>query len=182
MIPVGYMAKRISARPQWLNAGRVHDLYSVSNCISKDFTDYIGHWKHNGYWFFDTPATIRDLAKDNGIDLIGTTLFFYEAHDRQFDDTTGQWVAFEPERAFTTQVTVPHRKILQGFDVVTFSVGTSAECSPLSCNALAAEVETNAHCLLASLDQAQQLLEGGVFKNTEPGPCRIFVVYSLDWP
>jgi len=43
-------------------------------------------------------------------------------------------------------------------------------------------VETNLHCLLSSLEQAQQLLENGKFKNKEPGPHRIFAVYSVEWP
>lgn len=182
MIPVGYMAKRVRVRLESLNAGRVNDIYSVSNCISKDFTDYIGHWKHNGYWFFDTPETLWKLAGDNRIDLTGTVLFFYEVHDLQFDDTAGQWAAFKPDPSFTTRVTVPQRKVLVGYDVLTFSVGTSAECSPLSCNALAVEVETNEHRLLASLEHARHLLENGKFKNTELGPYRIVAVYSLDWP
>jgi len=77
---------------------------------------------------------------------------------------------------------VPPKKVLEGYDVATFFVRSSPECSPLSCNALAVKVETNQHCLLASLEQAQHLLESGEFKNSEPGPYRIFAVYSVEWP
>jgi hypothetical protein len=76
----------------------------------------------------------------------------------------------------------PHTRTLEGYDVVTFSAGTSAECSPLSCNALARDVPTNAHCLLDSLDRARRLLEEGAFTNAEPGPYRVFAVYSTAWP
>jgi hypothetical protein len=76
----------------------------------------------------------------------------------------------------------PGAKVLEGYDVVTFSAGTNPECSPLSCNGLAAEVETNQHCLLTSLEQARDLLEQGQFKDSEPGPYRIFAVYSVAWP
>jgi hypothetical protein len=100
----------------------------------------------------------------------------------EFDDTEGQWRTFKPEPSFTTQVAPPIEKALKGYDVVTFSARTGAECSPLSCNALAADVETNQHCLLTSFERAQQLLEEGKFKNTEPGPYRIFAVYSTEWP
>jgi hypothetical protein len=182
MIPVGYMAKRISVRPDWIEAGRVADVYSVSGCISEDFGDYINYWKHNGYWFFDSPQTIVQLARQNSIDLTGTKLFFYEAYELEFDDVGGHWTTFKPEPSFTTQVVLPAERALEGYDVVTFSVRTSAECSPLSCNSLAAEVQTNQHCLLASLEQARQLLEDGKFKHTEPGPYRIFAVYSTEWP
>jgi hypothetical protein len=182
MIPVGYMAKRVSVRPDWIKAERVADIYSVSGCISKDFGDYINYWKHNGYWFFDSPEIIVLLARQNSIDLTGTKLFFYEVHELEFDDVGGHWTTFQPEPSFTTQVVLPAERALEGYDVVTFSVRTSAECSPLSCNSLASVVETNQHCLLPSFERAQLLLEGGKFKNTEPGPYRIFAVYSTQWP
>jgi hypothetical protein len=46
MIPVGYMAKRVFTRPDWIKASRVADIHSVSNHVSDNFADY---WKHNGY-------------------------------------------------------------------------------------------------------------------------------------
>lgn len=182
MIPVGYMAKRVRIRPEWLRSERVADIYSVSNCVSNDFADYIHYWKHNGYWFFDTPETIRQLAREHSIDLEGTTLFYYEVHEREFHDVQGRWTTFGPEPSFPTEVVVPSGTVLEGYDVVTFSAGTGPECSPLSCNALAAEVEANPHCLLVSLEEAQRLLESGRFRIAEPGPYRIFAVHSLGWP
>jgi hypothetical protein len=182
MIPAGYMAKRVSTRPEWLHAEQVVDIYSVSHCVSKDFADYIHYWKHNGYWFFDSPEIIQQLAHENSIDLKGTSLFYYEVHELQFDETVSQWTRFKPEPSFSTQVVTPSQKVLAGYDVVTFLEGTSAECSPLSCNALATEVEINPHCLLTSLKQAQHLLKSGQFKNLEPGPYRVFAVYSVTWP
>ena len=76
---------------------------------------------------------------------------------------------------------IPFNKKLEGFDVVTFSAGMKPECSPLSCNSLVGEIETNVHCLLESIDEAKLLLEQGKFKNSEPGPYRIYAVYSLAW-
>jgi hypothetical protein len=159
----------------------VIDVYSVSNCVSKDFGDYIKYWKHNGYWFFDSPDTIRQVSSAESIDLPGISLFYYEVHELEYDEAGAQWIPFRPEPSFITHVIEPRRKILEGYDVVTFSVKTSAECSPLSCNSLATEVETNQHCLLASLQVAQHLLEQGKFKNTEPGPYRIIAVYTVEW-
>jgi hypothetical protein len=62
--------------------------------------------------------------------------------------------------------------------VVSFNVQTSPECSPLSCNSLAESIEVNEHCLLPSLEIAKQLLESGAFTDSEPGPFRVFGVYS----
>jgi hypothetical protein len=181
MIPAGYMAKKVRSRPEWLKAELVIDVCSVSSCVSNDFADYIKYWKHNGYWFFDSPDTILQLSATESIDLTGTSLFYYEVYELEFVEDDGQWTPFRAEPSITTHVVEPRRKILEGYDVVTFSVGTSAECSPLSCNSLATEVETNQHCLLSSLEVARQLLEQGRCKNTEPGPYRIFAVYSSDW-
>ena len=53
MVPAGYMAKRVVARPDWLPAERVSTIYSVSGCVSNNFADYINLWQHNGYWLFN---------------------------------------------------------------------------------------------------------------------------------
>jgi hypothetical protein len=177
------MAKRVSTRPDWIKAPRVIDIYSVSSHVSDDFADYVNYWRHNGYWFFDSPTIIRELARQHAIDLSGTKLFFYEVHEAQFNDSEdGSWTPFHPESSFITKLVLPSEKTLEGYDVVTFYAGTSAECSPLSCNSLASDVETDQHCLLRSFDEARRLLEQGRFKNTEPGPFRIFAVYSMAWP
>jgi hypothetical protein len=180
MIPVGYMAKRITIRPEWLKAERVEDIYSVSSCMSNDFADYSTFWKHNGYWFFDSPEIIKEVSQQNSIELTKTVLFFYEVYELEFNSDKGEWVLILPDPAFTTDVAMPPEKRLEGYDVVTFG-GSKAECSPLSCNSLATDVETNNHCLLASFEQAKQLIEKGKFKNTEPGNNRIFAVYSTEW-
>lgn len=182
MIPAGYMAKQIATRPDWLKADRVTDIYSVSNCVSDDFADYINYWKHNGYWFFDSPETIQELAKEKSLDLTNTKLFYYEVHELEYSEKEKAWKPFGPEPSFNTQIIFPVTRQLEGFDVVTFYVHTSPECSPLSCNSLASEVETNEHCLLPTFEKAKQLLDEGKFDNSEPGPYRIFAVYSVQWP
>ena len=182
MIPAGYMAKRVEPRPDWIKADAVVDIYSVSSCVSAHFADYINYWRHNGYWLFDSPQVISELADENSIDLKGTQLFYYEVYEREFNAGNGQWADFAADASFKTKVLIPEAKLLHGFDVVTFYARTSAECSPLSCNSLATEVATNQHCLLPSLDRAMGLLEEGKFDNTEPGPYRVFAVYSVEWP
>jgi hypothetical protein len=179
MIPAGYLYKKVAARPEWLKAGNVADIYSLSGCISEDFADYVNFWKHNGYWLFDSPEVITEIAVSAGIDLSGTTLFYYEVYEYEFDEDTKAWSEFPPEPSFTTDVREPAFKHLEGFDVVTFTARTSPECSPLSCNSLAAEIPVNRHCLFDTFDAAKAALESGLFRNSEPGPYRIFAVYTL---
>lgn len=180
MIPVGYMAKQVSLHPEWLQAEAVEDIYSVSGCISRNFADYIPYWKHNGYWFFDAPEIIQQLAREHSMDLNGTRLFYYEAYELEYAEEDHKWLEFEPSD-FPTNVIIPAVKVLEGYDLVSSSVGTNAECSPLSCNHLARRVKTNLHCLLASFEEARQVLESEDFKGVEPGPYRIFSVYSVSW-
>jgi hypothetical protein len=45
MIPVGYMAKLVQKKPDWLKAPNVIDIYSVSDCVSKNLADSIKFWK-----------------------------------------------------------------------------------------------------------------------------------------
>jgi hypothetical protein len=180
MVPAGYMAKRVENRPEWLKSDSVRDIYSLSGCISKYFGDYIPHWKHNGFWLFDSPADIRKVAEEKSFDLTHLRIFYYEVYEHQFDEDRRMWEHFEPEKSFKTGVEVPKEKMLEGFDVVTFSAQTSPECSPLSCNSLAESIPVNERCLLRSLEEAIRLLEAGAFHNSEPGPFRIFSVYSCD--
>jgi hypothetical protein len=180
MISVGYLAKRVVPKPEFLKAAQVIDIFSVSNCINSDFADYIGYWKHNGYWLFDSPEIIRRVAKEHAISLDGTSLFYYEAYASQFDGRS--WSSFSAELSVATHISPPSEKRLEGFDVVSFFAGNAPECSPLSCNSLAEKVPTNSRCLFERFEEAERSLNEGVFEDAEPGPYRIFAVYSIDWP
>jgi hypothetical protein len=179
MIAAGYMAKRILPKPEWLKAAGVKDVFSVSYCISRAFCDYIKHWKHNGYWFFDSPEVVREVAQRESIDLLDHQLCYYEVYEHQFDEDHGLWKPFQAEKDFKTAVEPPLQGQLLGFDVVSFSVQTNPECSPLSCNNVAESISVNEHCLLESFEQAKKLLESGAFNDSEPGPFRIFAVYLV---
>jgi hypothetical protein len=179
MRAIGYMYKRVAAAPDSLCGSQVADIYSLSSHISADFADYIDFWCHNGYWLFDSPAALHALAAQESISLEGLQLFYYEAHELQYDDEPARWLGFAPEASFETRVQPPAAAMLEGFDVVTFHAGNAPECSPLSCNGLAASIATNSHCLLPTLQAAIDALERGCFRNSEPGPFRIIAVHSI---
>ena len=173
------MAKRVHKRADRFQPPHVGDIFSVCNCTCEDFADYIKYWKHNGYWFFDSPEIIESIAKENSIQLEGTSLFYYEAYGMEFDGEV--WRAFSPEPSFLTNVILPTKKNLEGFDVVNFTGRTAPECVGLSCTNLATELGTNAHALFDSFDEAKTNVSNGAFNDSEPGPYRIFSVYSVDW-
>ena len=176
------MAKRVSSRPDWLDAPMVQEVCSVSTCIFEAFCDYIPYWKHNGYWFFDSPQVITLLARENGISLVDTTLVFYRGYDEQFDADLGVWTTYDVTPDIATNVSSPEAEKCLGYDVVTYSQHHSPECSPLSCCHLAAEIDVNKYCLLDSLDFAINLLGDGVFDDTEPSPFRIIGISKVPWP
>jgi hypothetical protein len=179
MVRLGYMLKRVALRTDWLDAPQVTDIYSLSGCVSEYFDcEYHRYWKHNGYWLFDSPDVLDRVTDENGVSREGLRLFYYEAYPLEHDETEG-WREYRPEPSFETCVTEPAQKTLEGFDVTTFSVGTSPECSPLSCNSCASSVDTNEHCLLRSLDEAIQVIEQKRLGPCEPGPYRIIAVYSV---
>jgi len=180
VLALGYMAKRVELRPDWLEVTSVDDVFSVSSCISEDFCDYIDFWRHNGYWFFDSPSVIQELAREEQIDLLGTVLFYYEAFPLEFDADHGVWREFVPESSFSTDVLLPESRTLEGYDVATFSQGNTPECSPLSCNHLAEEIAVNRHCLIDSFEDAKNCVENLHFNNSEPGPYRIIAVYTTE--
>jgi hypothetical protein len=104
MIPAGYMFKKVISRPAWLDAADVDDIFSLSGCVSGNFTDYINYWKHNGYWLFNSPAVMEKIAEENNLVLDGMTLFYYEVFEEEFDENSRRWSAFKPELSFRTNV------------------------------------------------------------------------------
>lgn len=182
MIELGYMARRISCCPQWLDATNVENIYSVVNCISADFCDYIPLWKHNRYWFFDSPGLIQGIASDQSMDTAEMTLVYYRGYHLQFDANSNKWNDYGHTAGIQSSVFEPPSLQLLGYDIVTYSMQNAPECSPLSCNNVAAEVRVNRSCLVDSLEGAIDLLENGAFNHTEPGPFRIVAVHATEWP
>ena len=182
MLELGYIAKRIVTRPGWLDVPNVQRVYAVATCISEDFCDYINYWKHNGFWFFDTPSVIQTIARKNEIELSDTALIYYEGHNLQFDADQNAWTEYAADCDFVTAVSPPLSAKRLGYDVVSYSMQNGPECSPLSCNHVAANARVNEHCLFDSLDYAIACLNNGVFNKAEPGPYRIIAVNEVEWP
>jgi hypothetical protein len=182
MIPAGYMSKKVVVRPEWLKADGVEDVCAVSGCFSEPFADYINYWKHNGFWLFNSISDIEQLCSQEKNDASHNTLFYYEVFENEYDEDSKECSAFEPEASFETHVQEPLNAKLVGYDVTTFTGGTSPECSPLSCNSLATEIPVNRHCLFDTFEQAIEALEAGKFDNSEPAPgrFRIFAVYRVE--
>jgi hypothetical protein len=178
-IPAGYLYKLVAKRPAWIGAApHVCKIHSVSSCLSENFADYMAHWQHNGFWLFDSPAAMYVVAQAENVDLRPLTLFYYELHPFEFDETARSWTTFAPDGP--VQVVPPKAKTLSGFDVCSFSQRNLPECSPLSCNSLCEDLAVNQNCLFDSIEAAKAALENGAFDQAEQGPFRIVAVYMVD--
>lgn len=179
MIPAGYMAKKIVKKPDWLNTNVVMAIYSVSNCISENFANYINFWKYNKYWFFDSIDIIKEISKENNIDLSKTELLYYEIYEKEFDEDKGKWVKFEGEKSFGYDMQIPKKKLLLSYDVINYTARTTPECSVFSCNSLAENVTINKYCLMDSFEETIKIVETLDELKCEPGPYRILAVYKI---
>src|SRR5262245_43905551 len=113
MRPIGYMYKRVFAATAGLDVPHVTDLYSLSACLSKDFADYLHFCRHNAYGLFDSPSVIHALAREQSIPLTDLKLFYYEAHELEYDADQGTWIPWE---SLETDVRPPEASTLEGFD------------------------------------------------------------------
>ena len=175
MIPAGYIAKRIVSKPDYLEAKQVSSIYSLSGCISAFFDeDYILHWKHNGFWLYDSPETISEIANQKNLSLKDITIFYYEVYEQECCNLSGEWRPIQPEESFSTQVQIPKIKKLQGFDVTTHYNGIG--CSYLSCNHMAEQLPTNEKCLFHRLEDCIHSLRQLRFQKCSEGWVRIYSV------
>ena len=173
MIDVGYFVKRVERRPEWLDAG-VAEVCSVSNCISQPPEGWIEHWLHNDFGLFNR---VSDAIGVVGPDRRATyRLFAYRLYPEFFrhgarEPFAGAAVAPDP---------IPPTFRSLGFDAVSKSMESilGFECSPLSCNSMAAEMHTNIHCLFESLEAAILGATRFSLEQPEPGDYYILEVFE----
>lgn len=179
MIPAGYMYKHVRPRPACGDTPRVDAFYTVSSCISEDFDYDVSTWLHNGHWFFDTVAVLDQALAAGEDSREGLSLFYYEVHDREFIRETKTWRAFETFHDMPVNVSPPVVAKLEGFDVASFWAGSSPECPGVACGTSAGDA-LNAYGLFDSLEAVISAFENGMFDDAEPGPLRIFSVYTVE--
>jgi len=171
MMFAGYFPKRIALRDDWLEAPGVREIWSVSDCISKGPSGWIGKWRHNDVGVFDTYELAISVLPSEDAGLF--TIVGYRVWDRMFDH--GRDVELPVE---VPALPEPGSEFVSvGFDAVARS-HDFFECSPLSCNGGAATFATNDACLFRTLDEA--LAGANTFStgNWEPGPYWVVEVLS----
>ncbi len=181
--PVGYFPKRSGLPQGWGEwtcwAGHVptvSEVCSVSECLNRGPENWIDRWLHNELGFFNTRADALAVVPPRARDF---SLFAYRllctlARDGQPEGFPVPDLPIEP---------LPDSFRSLGFDVVSKHPGDGHvlfECSPLSCNGMAAEIPVNAHCLFSSFEEAVVGAERFAAEQPEPGD--YYVVEVLEVP
>lgn len=174
MIDAGYFAKQVAPRPEWLQAPSVREICSVSHCISPAPGDWIHRWLHNDLGWFNRAADALAVVPR---DQAGTyRLFAYRIFPALFRDGHRQAIAVPPG---IHPDPIPSTFTSLGFDSISKSMESvlGFECSPLSCNSMAAEIVTNEYCLFRSLEEA---ISGATrFSIEQPEPGDYYIVEVL---
>ena len=166
MIDGGYFAKRVTPRPDHLAAPGVREICSVSECMSPGADNWIASWRHNGLgWFNRVSDAVSVVPEERRGEY---RLFAYRIHPEVF---SGQGRAPFPLPADVQPEPLPAEFRSIGFDSASRSsaAALSLECSPLSCNGLAAELPVNEHCLFPTLPAAIAGAERFATEQPEPG-------------
>lgn len=166
MIDAGFFAKRIAPKPEFLQAPGVREICSVSECISSGPEHWIQLWLHNDLgWFNRAADALRAIP-------IGQEshyrLFAYRIHPEVF--TAAGRVRFAIPGNVQPEPIPPGFRQL-GFDSANKSMESvlGLECSPLSCNGMAAEMAVNEFCLFHGLSEAIAGAERFAAEQPEPG-------------
>lgn len=166
MFPGGFFPKRITPKPAWLHAGHVREVCSVSECVSSGPVEWVTHWRHNDWGWFNTVDDAMSVIPPGEGDNF--RIFAYRLHAEEFR-LDGRSTLRIPANVHPEPISAGFTSI--GFDVFSKSVecGSAAECSPLSCNGLAAEIQVNEYCLIPSLAAALGAAERFAREQPEPG-------------
>lgn len=151
MIEGGYFLKRVARRPACVNAAGVKEVCSVSDCISSSPDGWLQRWRHNGFGWFNSIADAMSVVPTAERSLY--RLFAYRVDP------------FVYRQGLRADFVVPSDVhpdpigpafIERGFDAANKSLESvlGLECSPLSCNDLAAEMSANAFCLFPTHEAA----------------------------
>jgi hypothetical protein len=175
MIDAGYFAKSVAPKPDWLGAAAVREICSVSNCISSPPEDWVYRWLHNDLGWFNTISdACAVVPADQRADF---RLFAYRIYPEIFRAGARHVLVVASD---VHPESIPRTFEPIGFDSVSKFMESilGFQCSPLSCNSLATEMDTNEYCLFHSLDAA---IAGATrFSIEQPEPGDYYVVEVLE--
>lgn len=171
---LGFLPKHVLSRPDWLKTPNVELVASVSECMSKSPPDRIDLWQHNELGLYDDETTARGTIPAGSESTY--TLFAYRALPLAFREGQERpWDIVEHRGAEPDLAAYEHL----GYDVVGYGGSGFFECSPLSCNGMAAEIEVNRVCLVDSAERAAELARDFSREGSRVEPAWAYVVIEV---
>jgi hypothetical protein len=173
MVDGGYAVRRVAPAPLDAAFRGVTEICSVSDCISQSPEQWINRWLYNDFgWFNGMADAVQMIPED-----VVHRLFAYRVHGELF--RRGQALPLVTP-ANVTPDPIPETFQTIGFDAVSRSETATHgfDCSPLSCNSMAAECSANEHCLFPTLETA--IAAARRFSILQPEPGDYFVVEVLE--
>ncbi len=175
MIDAGHSPQWVAVEPVWLNAGGVHEICSVSNCISSAPDDWIERWLHNEFGWFNRGADALSVVQPD--QAAHFRLFACCIYTDLFRGWRRHEIVLPPD---VHPDAMPETFTPRGFDSVSKSFPSvlGFECSPLSCNVMAREMGANECCLFDSLDAAIAGASRFSIEQPEPGDYYVAEVFE----
>jgi hypothetical protein len=166
MVDAGFFAKRIAPKPEFLRAPGVREICSVSQCISSGPEKWIDLWLHNDLGWFNRIADAVCVIP--ALENSQYRVFAYRLYPEVFTKS-GRVPFVNPGNVQPEPIPGGFRRL--GFDSASKSMASvlGLECSPLSCNGMAAELAVNEFCLFAELSDAIAGAERFAAEQPEPG-------------
>lgn len=168
---IGYFPKRTVKRPDWLHAEGIDEVCSVSTCISEAPHDWINLWRHNEMFVFDSPELAWGIVPEAARGEYD--LYAYHLYPVVF--TGGERRDFAIPKVQPRPMSSSFVRL--GCDAVSRSCGSTFECSPLSCNHMAARWPVNRQCLVEEIDTALRMAAEFEAGGAEPGPYFVVEVW-----
>jgi hypothetical protein len=167
VIDAGYFPKTVKPRPEWLAAPSVAEICSVSECVSAGPPGWIQQWLHNSLGWFNHVADVARVVPSTE-ERGQYRVFAYRLHPEFYRDGSAMPVVIPSDVAPDP---VPGTFQSLGFDTASHSMSDvlGLECSPLSCNGIAADLAANAHCLFVTLAEALAAAKAFSIGGAEPG-------------
>jgi hypothetical protein len=175
---IGYCAKKVEKRPEWLKVPNVELVCSVSNCVSsgpEGTKDY--HPDRNPMWLYANEgaahASIQPPERAVDFDIFAYKLLPVAFGDEgeQLDlDPDGEQAAFDAASSAVEPLPPNYERL--GFDCpgkTTDWPYSGFDCSPLSCNSMAEEIEVNRYCLIEDKRLALEVASHFGIEQPEPG-------------
>ena len=160
----------------------VEEVCSVADHVAKRPTGWEERWDFNRACCYATEAIAVATAEGQP----GFRLLAYALVEEKLDED-GNVIPVAAEAIFTTGLPdlpnepVPAGFVPLGFDAVWITPQfMDFNCSPLSCNGLAAEIRVNRHCLIDDVAEAMRVAQR--FDREQPEPGTFYVVQVLERP